>query len=152
MARWLARVVVVLVVVTGVGWMALHSAVPANAAVSCDSHAPVDNLKHLPVELPAYLQSNDIYTFNCELGQGNDSSAVYWLQWSLNQCYGRKLALDSDYGPATAAAVRYAQSKSGDPDVDGVYGPQTEAYMQWGNDDTASGSCARLPAPPPVIV
>jgi hypothetical protein len=77
---------------------------------------------------------------NCLLGVGNDSNAVAILRISLNNCYGRHLAVDSNFGPKTQAAVRYAQSIEHIA-VDGVYGPQTRDHLKWA---AFSGRCARL--------
>ena len=55
--------------------------------------------------------------------QGNIGSAVEALQRQLN-AHGANLAVDSDFGPLTAAAVKSYQSKHG-LSVDGIAGPQT---------------------------
>jgi hypothetical protein len=46
------------------------------------------------------------------------------LQIDLNDCYGFHLAVDGEYGPLTASAVRTVQGKEG-VSQDGDYGPQT---------------------------
>ncbi len=72
----------------------------------------------------------------CLLRSGNRTgadasrSAVWWLQFDLNRCYGQALTLDGDFGPRTAAALKVAQRAAG-IDRDGVYGPRTRSAIRW---------------------
>lgn len=58
------------------------------------------------------------------LRRGSGGMDVKRLQNSLNLVFGEKLAVDGDFGPATEAAVKRAQSKL-KVTADGEYGPQT---------------------------
>lgn len=64
-------------------------------------------------------------------GEGNRGSRDYvrWLQRSLNQILGLRLAEDGMMGPQTRSAVRRFQQSRG-LTVDGVVGPRTEAALQ----------------------
>lgn len=59
------------------------------------------------------------------------TSPVWWLQHTLNQCYGQSLALDGDYGPKTTRAVKAAQATVPGLARDGVYGPRTRSAVRW---------------------
>ncbi|WP_079050928.1 peptidoglycan-binding domain-containing protein [Streptomyces sp. NRRL F-5122] len=72
----------------------------------------------------------------CHLQQGLVGGGVGELQRNLNRCYNQGLALDSNYGPATARAVRNVQSRLG-ISVDGIFGPQTSSAMVWAKFDSA---------------
>ncbi|GAA0251849.1 hypothetical protein GCM10010492_60350 [Saccharothrix mutabilis subsp. mutabilis] len=66
----------------------------------------------------------------CVLGQGNYGNAVLALQQSLKYCYGKNIAVDKDFGPATRTALIQVQRAVG-ADPDGVYGPETNRKMKW---------------------
>ncbi|GAA4854018.1 peptidoglycan-binding domain-containing protein [Luteimicrobium xylanilyticum] len=78
----------------------------------------------------------------CTMYEGmNDGSDSYWqcqwgfvcdLQYTLNTCYGRSIAEDGSFGPATKAALQYAQGKAG-VSKDGIFGPATRSAMLWAN-------------------
>ncbi|MGW1888416.1 peptidoglycan-binding domain-containing protein [Streptomyces sp. NPDC001970] len=72
----------------------------------------------------------------CHLQQGYANNGVAELQRNLNRCYNQGLAVDSQYGPKTAQAVRNVQSRLGIT-VDGVFGPQTSNAMVWAKFDSA---------------
>jgi peptidoglycan hydrolase-like protein with peptidoglycan-binding domain len=83
----------------------------------------------------------------CELRQGAGpsggvGSAVHALQTTLNECYGEHLTTDSEFGPATKAALIRAQRREG-ISADGIYGPQTADYLAFThrNGDFVSGPC-----------
>ncbi|MFV2088877.1 peptidoglycan-binding domain-containing protein [Micromonospora sp. LOL_021] len=76
------------------------------------------------------------------MAQGAYSSAVRQLQLSLNHCYGESLVVDSDFGPATAAALRRAQAIEGIT-VDGIYGPQTRNAIRF----TIGNACDKVYQP-----
>lgn len=154
------RLIVVLFAVGGIIWMSGASVTPAGAAASCTGvsgvvayHGGFYNARGFPVAIPTI--GFNTWNDNCELGVGNDSSGVWWLQYDLNHCYGQHLAQDGDYGPLTQAAVRYAQRLSG-ATPDGIYGPQTEHSIKWvdyyGFYAGDSLTCAPLPSPPPQPV
>jgi len=66
----------------------------------------------------------------CWMQRGNHSTAVWALQWTLNECYFAGIAQDWDFGPATERALRTAQARSG-ATVDGGYGPNTRALLKY---------------------
>ena len=63
-------------------------------------------------------------------GEVNRSSPDYirWVQRSLNQIMGVRLAVDGVIGPATRSAIRSFQQKQGLA-TDGVVGPKTKAAL-----------------------
>jgi murein L,D-transpeptidase YcbB/YkuD len=74
---------------------------------------------------------------SCRMRKGLDTgddvarSPVWWLQLTLNQCYGQSLTLDGDYGAKTAKAVKAAQAGVPGLAHDGVYGPRTRSALKW---------------------
>jgi hypothetical protein len=74
---------------------------------------------------------------SCRLRQGDrtgterQTSPVWWLQRTLNQCYGQSLVLDGAYGPKTTRAVKAAQATVPGLASDGVYGPRTRSALRW---------------------
>ncbi|HEX6623713.1 MAG TPA: peptidoglycan-binding domain-containing protein [Pyrinomonadaceae bacterium] len=62
-----------------------------------------------------------------EVGRGSPAY-VSWVQHSLNQVLGRRLAVDGQMGPQTRSAIRSFQQKKG-LTTDGVVGAQTEAAL-----------------------
>jgi hypothetical protein len=61
---------------------------------------------------------------DCVMGQGAQSTAVLYLQYTLNYCYFEHLQQDGQFGPLTRDALIRAQRKAGTY-PDGVYGPLT---------------------------
>ncbi|MET7987690.1 peptidoglycan-binding domain-containing protein [Streptomyces sp. NPDC005281] len=67
----------------------------------------------------------------CGLRSGASGQQVYYLQETLNYCYGQDLGtIDGKFGPKTAAALARVQRSLG-VDADGVYGPQTRDKIKW---------------------
>ncbi|GAB3829954.1 peptidoglycan-binding domain-containing protein [Kribbella italica] len=79
----------------------------------------------------------------CQMGIGSAGPQVTPLQVSLNRCHGAGLAVDSKYGPKTAAAVRAVQAANGIA-ADGIYGPDTRRVVKWLFSD---GRCLRVLGP-----
>jgi hypothetical protein len=81
---------------------------------------------------------------SCRLHMGVDtgtdahSSPVWWLQRTLNECYGASLVLDGAYGPKTAEAVKAAQATVRGLERDGVYGPRTRNALKWYTERSTS--------------
>ncbi|MGN7947438.1 peptidoglycan-binding domain-containing protein [Microbacterium sp. 22215] len=73
---------------------------------------------------------------NCTLNQGTVNDAVRGMQQALNQCYGKGLTVDGNFGPATRTALRSVQSAIG-ATSDGIFGPSTRDRMTFkGNGST----------------
>jgi peptidoglycan hydrolase-like protein with peptidoglycan-binding domain len=138
MRRIILAAVMVLVTISGVTGITLLSASAASAQASCTGSSAYTNAAGHLVFVPTI--GSDTHRDNCDLGPGNNGNAVYWLQTTLNHCYGAGLALDGSYGPLTQAAVKHAQRVAGIT-ADGIYGPQTRDHIKWGD---ASGQCAKL--------
>ncbi|MBQ1072487.1 peptidoglycan-binding protein [Micromonospora sp. C31] len=81
-----------------------------------------------PVALPS--TGSTASSTSCGMAQGANSSAVLLLQRSLKYCYGKNIATDQDFGPATKSALISAQQTEGIT-ADGVYGPQTRDALRW---------------------
>jgi peptidoglycan hydrolase-like protein with peptidoglycan-binding domain len=88
--------------------------------------------------LPSYGGSS-----TCLLRRGNSGSAVRSLQGHLNQCFAAGIAEDGLFGPATEAALKYAQGVVGTT-RDGVYGPNTRNGFQ--NHSRWRGSSINYPS------
>ncbi|HEX8114948.1 MAG TPA: peptidoglycan-binding domain-containing protein [Kofleriaceae bacterium] len=82
-------------------------------------------------------------TVDCAMGEGADSPAVGRLQRTMNVCYGERLTVDNDFGPATLAALKRTQTKAGTT-ADGVYGPNTRKAMLHQSNDNAN-TCIHVP-------
>lgn len=87
--------------------------------------------------------------WQCKLGPGDgyvgdQYDSVWYLQRSLNACYGQGIAVDGKYGSGTQEAVRNVQrfhnANGANPPlvVDGIYGPNTAFYMEFVN---TAGRC-----------
>lgn len=78
----------------------------------------------------------------CNLKNGNTGVGVRGLQRTLNQCYGKHLSIDGQFGDNTEAALRDVQGRIG-VGVDGQFGPQTSSHMKWiqSANPTASSTC-----------
>jgi peptidoglycan hydrolase-like protein with peptidoglycan-binding domain len=83
-------------------------------------------------------------TSYCWMVKGDNSSGVWALQRALRFCYRQNIAVDSDFGPQTKAALQRVQG-SLHIGTDGGYGPQTRGAMIFSsiNSDAAS-ACAGL--------
>jgi peptidoglycan hydrolase-like protein with peptidoglycan-binding domain len=89
--------------------------------------------------VPENLAAN---TVGCNMVQGDHSAGVKQLQHTMNVCYREHLAEDSDFGPATLAALIRTQNKVGTP-ADGQYGPNTRRAMK--HQPIGGGACIRVP-------
>jgi len=141
MRQFMSRAMVVLATTVGITGITLASAGPVSAQASCTGASLYSNTAHELVAVPTI--GNDTHLDNCELGLGNQSDAVYWLQFDLNQCYGQHLAQDGIYGSLTQQAVEHVQAAV-HITVDGIYGPQTRDHIKWVNYGGA-GSAACFP-------
>lgn len=77
------------------------------------------------VWMPAYYQNQ-----SCTLQTGVANEAVWALQLTLLECYGKNIAVDNDFGPATRNALIQVQAAAGIA-ADGIYGNQTRSIMKW---------------------
>ena len=91
------------------------------------------------LDVPLY-SSGGSSTLLCVMSSGDRGSDVNQLQWTLNYCYGEHLALDSDFGSLTKAALIRAQRREGIA-ADGIYGPETALHTlhPW----VPNGGCRR---------
>ncbi len=102
----------------GGGLFAIAPASPADAAPQCNSH-----VVYQEANVPSAGGS-----VNCQMGQGAQSEAVLYLQYTLNYCYNAGLSQDGEFGPRTRAALIEAQRQAGAA-RDGVYGPETRSKI-----------------------
>lgn len=82
-------------------------------------------------------------------GETDRSSREYvrWVQQSLNQLMGLRLAVDGIIGPMTRSAIRSFQQRQG-LTVDGIVGSQTErALIAAGASNPSGGSTPSIPQP-----
>ena len=75
------------------------------------------------------FQSASMDTMRCYLESGTNGLGVSTLQSSLKYCYGKSIAVDGAFGPATYNALMQVQSSLG-VTIDGIYGPGTGAAMK----------------------
>jgi len=127
--RFRSMAMVVLATISGITGTALVTAVPASAAVSsCTGTSLYTDAAGFQQAIPTI--GNGTHQDDCELGVGNQGSAVKDLQYTLDECYLRSLTVDGIYGSQTQAAVEYAQRSVGIT-ADGIYGPQTRDHIEW---------------------
>lgn len=100
----------------------------ANAAATCTNSSRYNISGTRGIEVPSV--GKDSYNTNCVMGQGAYSHGVWVLQRTLKYCYGKNIALDNDFGPATRNALIQVQG-SLNIARDGVYGPQTRSAIKW---------------------
>ncbi|KFG71708.1 hypothetical protein FM21_12995 [Streptomyces mutabilis] len=117
--------------------MLFATAQPASAATTCNWVLKVSEGAWIP---GYYNSSTGATSRTCYLNRGDNNQGVRQLQTTLNECYGRNLVEDGDFGPATETALRYAQDRAGTT-VDGSYGPNTRKAIL--HQSTGSG-CKRV--------
>ncbi|NUT35735.1 MAG: peptidoglycan-binding protein [Hamadaea sp.] len=79
--------------------------------------------------MPAYWDPNfGEHTFHCRLQRGNVGGGVAALQQTLNDCYGKGLRVDGQFGWNTHNALAAVQSAHR-ISSDGQYGPQTRSTI-----------------------
>lgn len=71
---------------------------------------------------------------------------IKWVQQSLNQIMGLRLAVDGDAGPQTRSAIRSFQQKQGLP-ADGIVGTQTERALIAAGASPVPGTSTITPSP-----
>lgn len=142
MRRHLSVAMVVVLAIAGITWFTLGSAAPVHAQASCTGVSLYLNDANEQAEIPTI--GNNTYNDNCDLGVGNQGTAVYWLQFDLNQCYDQTLTQDGIFGSLTKEALQDAQAEAG-VTQDGVYGPITRDHITWVNYGGAGeGACFTL--------
>jgi hypothetical protein len=142
MRRLLSVAMVVVLAIAGITWFSLASAAPVHAQASCTGVSFYLNDANEQVGVPTI--GNNTHNDNCELAVGNQGTAVYWLQFDLNQCYDQTLQQDSIFGQNTMEAVQDAQAEAG-VTQDGIYGPITRDHITWVNTGGAGeGACFKL--------
>ena len=136
--RCVAVVAAIAASVTGV----VVAASPAQAALPyCNNISFVDSAGNGLARYATYVNSSGTYTVSCDMnvinvnGSTGQRRAVKQIQWDLNQCYGKNLAIDGEYGNLTRQAVREVQTYLNQTlgaglVVDGWAGPRTRAAMR----------------------
>lgn len=82
---------------------------------------------------------------NYDVQLGSKGANVFMVQELLHDVWGETtLAVDSDFGPKTDAAVRRFQAANSLV-IDGIVGPQTSKALQ---DDDSHDAVTRTPAAP----
>lgn len=139
MLRTKAALVAGAAALAGVGVMTTTT--PATAATTCNSSMDWVLGSAVHLRLP---KTGD--TTLCFMNPGAHGNHVFALQNALERCYGRNIALDSDYGPKTKDALKYAQEEAGIT-ADGLYGPETRRSILWPglrDNGTFNGKCYDL--------
>ena len=78
----------------------------------------------------------------------NSPDYVGWVQGSLNQIMGLRLAVDGTMGPATRSAIRSFQRQNGFP-ATGVVGPATERALRFVGVPDSTATIEPLPLAQP---
>ena len=121
--------------------LALGGAAAATAVAAPASAAtPICNGHYVPAGnrgVPGFVSGSST-TYKCTLYQGRTGDPVRWLQDTLKNCSGQKIAIDGRFGPATRAALVAAQKKAG-VTADGVYGPVTAKALKHSGYANGSG-------------
>ncbi|MET9373121.1 peptidoglycan-binding domain-containing protein [Streptomyces sp. NPDC002992] len=117
------------------GPVAVQEADFGAAATACASWTKISKTSTTYIRLPATGGGS----ITCEMSQGANGNHVRALQNALKFCYGRSIAVDGSFGPATATALRYAQGQAG-AGVDGIYGPETRDKIKWPRFNESNGS------------
>lgn len=125
MLRIVSTAFVLLIAGIGIAMTPATHAAAAAPAATCTGTTTVRDASGGYLDVPSIGGNTD-----CLLGVGDVSAAVFDLQSNLNDCYNSGLALDSDFGPATKAALQAAQRDAGIT-ADGVYGPVTRDHLFW---------------------
>jgi peptidoglycan hydrolase-like protein with peptidoglycan-binding domain len=109
-----------------------RAAAPSATALAATCRGIVDFGAGTSVSLPEPADV-DGGSLNCQLQNGDfNNAAAKVLQMGLHDCNGeRGLAIDGDYGPKTAAAVKRVQDRAGQTPT-GVYDIFVNVPMQFG--------------------
>jgi tyrosinase len=97
------------------------------------------DLLTLPAEtFEGFMEFDEVPLLEEEVRRGS-AEHTRWVQSSLNQVNGERLAVDGIFGPLTGAAVRRFQTKARIT-VDGIVGPQTEGALMAAGAPPVPGS------------
>ncbi|GAA2623029.1 peptidoglycan-binding domain-containing protein [Streptomyces vastus] len=113
------------------GAMAVAPSATAAYTEQCNSNqvTSVGVTPGYSITRPAY-QSGVDRTANCWMDYGSAGKGAEWLQFSLNSCYGFRLATDGVFGSATRSALASAQGQE-NITADGQYGTQSSQYLKF---------------------
>jgi hypothetical protein len=118
------------------------TATPARAALPyCNNISFVSSAGNGLARYETYVNSSGSYTEICDMnwlnvnGNAGQRRAIKQIQWDLNNCYGKNLDIDGEYGPLTKQAVMQVQTylnqnRGSGLVVDGWAGPKTRTAMQ----------------------
>ncbi|WNF31099.1 peptidoglycan-binding domain-containing protein [Streptomyces sp. C11-1] len=124
------------------GPVAVQEAEFGALAAYCSSSKTISKSTTTYIHLPATSGGS----ITCEMSQGANGIHVKKLQRALVLCYGRSIAIDGAFGPATYSALKYAQGKAGTA-ADGIYGPNTRDAIKWPrfykSNNNFTGYCAK---------
>jgi len=139
-SRLWATVLGAVVALSATVGLSVAAAAPASAALPyCTSSVTKQKVIHGAYR-SAKIPSRD-GSVACQMAQGANGKHVSALQTALTKCYGQRITVDGDFGPATKQALKNAQSTinkrlaaAGSKtriSVDGMYGSQTRTYLNW---------------------
>ncbi|MEU6324183.1 peptidoglycan-binding domain-containing protein [Streptomyces sp. NPDC047009] len=102
----------------------VHATASVASLPICTADVEATGVSGLWLEVPGTSSGSS----SCYLAPGDYSDAVSALQFSMVRCYGKSIAVDGDFGPATRNALLSVQRTIGAAQ-DGVYGTETRGKM-----------------------